>query len=139
MKYLLDTMVISELVKSSPEQKVADWISKRNEQDFYLSVLTFGELWKGIEKLPKSRKQLDLKEWVDTSLRQRFHNRILPVDLEVTQSWGKLQAKAESHGKPMPAIDGLIAATAYYHHLTVVTRNIDHMAAGEVELVNPWE
>ena len=139
MKYLLDTCVISELVKIRPKKKVVDWITQNNEGNFYVSSLTFGEIHKGIEKLPKSIRKNTLHQWVEHDLKERFRNRILSVDLNVAMVWGKIQAKTELDGKPMPAIDGLIAATGMAHDLTVATRNIADMEQSGVTLLNPWK
>jgi len=139
MKYLLDTCVISELVKIRPNKKVVDWITQNNEGNFYVSSLTFGEIHKGIEKLSESKRKNTLHQWVEHDLKDRFRNRILSVDLKVAMVWGKIQAKTELDGKPMPAIDGLIAATGVAHDLTVVTRNITDMKQSGVTLLNPWK
>jgi predicted nucleic acid-binding protein len=139
MKYLLDTCVISELVKIKPNKKVVDWITQNNEGNFYVSSLTFGEIHKGIEKLSESKRNNTLHQWVENDLKERFRNRILSVDLNVAMIWGKIQAKTELDGKPMPAIDGLIAATGMAHDLTVVTRNIADMEQSSVTLLNPWK
>jgi len=139
MKYLLDTCVISELVKIRPSKKVIDWIIQNNEENFYVSSLTFGEIHKGIEKLAESIRKNTLHQWVENDLKERFRNRILSVDLNVAMVWGKIQAKTELDGKPMPAIDGLIAATGMAHDLTVVTRNIADMEQSGVTLLNPWK
>lgn len=139
MKYLLDTCVISELVKIGPSKKVIDWITQNNEENFYVSSLTFGEIHKGIEKLSKSIRKNTLHQWVEHDLKERFRNRILNVDLNVAMVWGKIQAKTELDGKPIPAIDGLIAATGMAHNLIVVTRNIADMEQSGVALLNPWK
>ena len=139
MKYLLDTCVISELVKIKPNKKVVDWITQNNEGNFYVSSLTFGEIHKGIEKLPKAIRKNTLHQWVEHDLKERCRNRILSIDLNVAMVWGKIQAKTELDGKPMPAIDGLIAATGMAHDLTVVTRNIADMEQSGVTLLNPWK
>ncbi|NOQ21682.1 MAG: PIN domain-containing protein [Candidatus Aegiribacteria sp.] len=138
MKFLLDTCLISELVKSRPEKKVVDWLLSENETDFYVSVLTFGELHKGIEKLPESRKKEELQNWVETELKERFHNRIIEIDLGISTVWGEIQCIAEKKGRPMPAIDSLIAATGIAHNLMVVTRNVADMKQSGVKLLNPW-
>ena len=139
MKYLLDTCVISELVKTKPSKKVVLWISKKDEADFCLSSLTFGELYKGVSKLPDSRKRKKLSKWIEQDLQERFVGKILDIDLLVAKTWGEIQAASEVAGSPMPAIDGLIAATALAHDLTVVTRNVTDMQQSGVSLLNPWE
>jgi len=138
MNYLLDTCVISELIRENPEANVASWISGTPETSMYLSVLTIGDIHKGIEKLPESKKKDRLHKWVNSDLCIRFKNRILDLDLEVSTKWGQIQGKAEQVGKPMPLIDGLIAATALSHDLIVVTRNTKDMEQSGVTLINPW-
>jgi toxin FitB len=139
MNYLLDTCLISELSKSKPDRKVVDWVLSENETGFYISVLTFGELHKGIEKLPESKKKEELRFWVEGELKDRFQNRIIGIDMRVSILWGKIQCIAEKKGKPMPAIDSLIAATGIAHDLIVVTRNVSDMEQSGVRLLNPWE
>lgn len=138
MNYLLDTCLISELAKSKPDEEVVDWVLSENETGFYVSVLTFGELHKGIEKLPESKKKDELRSWIEDELKNRFQNRIIDIDMRVSILWGKIQCIAEKKGKPMPAIDSLIAATALAHDLTVVTRNVSDMEQSGVRLLNPW-
>jgi predicted nucleic acid-binding protein len=138
MNYLLDTCLISELAKSEPHGKVIDWVLGENETSFYLSVLTFGELHKGVEKLPESNKKDALRIWIEDELKNRFQNRIIGIDMRVSVIWGKIQSIAEKKGKPMPAVDALIAATGISHDLTVVTRNVTDMEQSGVKLLNPW-
>ncbi|MBW1895070.1 MAG: type II toxin-antitoxin system VapC family toxin [Deltaproteobacteria bacterium] len=138
MKYLLDTCLISELTKLEPNKKAVDWILNENETNFYVSVLTFGELHKGIEKLPESRKKEELRIWVENELKNRFQNRIIGIDITISTIWGKIQCIAEKKGRPMPAIDSLIAATGIVHDLIVVTRNVSDMEQCGVKLLNPW-
>ena len=138
MNYLLDTCLISELAKSEPNKTVVDWVLSENEANFYVSVLTFGELNKGIEKLPESKKKEELRIWVENDLKNRFHNRIIGIDMRVSTTWGKIQSIAEKKGQPMPAIDALIAATGIVHDLIVVTRNVADMEQSNVKLFNPW-
>jgi predicted nucleic acid-binding protein len=138
MNYLLDTCLISELAKSKPDEKVVDWVLSENETSFYVSVLTFGELHKGVEKLPDSRKKEELQVWIEDELKNRFQNRIIGIDMRVSILWGKIQCFAEKKGKPMPAIDSLIAATGIAYELTVVTRNVTDMEQSGVKLLNPW-
>lgn len=138
MNYLLDTCLISELAKSEPNKNVVDWVLNENETNFYVSVLTFGEIHKGIEKLPESKKKKELQIWVENELKNRFQNRIIGIDMHISIVWGKIQCTAEKNGKPMPAIDALIAATGIVHNLTVVTRNVADMEQSTVKLLNPW-
>lgn len=139
MKYILDTCVISELAKLAPNKNVISWVTRNNEEDFYLSTLTFGELHKGISKLAPSKKKEHLHQWVEYELKERFENRIIDIDLKVAKVWGDIQGQAERKGRPMPAIDSLIAATGAAHDLIVVTRNTSDMEPSGVSLLNPWE
>ncbi|MHC4872154.1 MAG: PIN domain-containing protein [Planctomycetota bacterium] len=140
MNYLLDTCVISELVKKSPEKKVVKWISGISDSNLYLSVLTIGELIKGIEKLPVSRSEhkASLVNWVNNDLMERFSNRIIYIDINIIKHWGRILAETESEGKTMPAIDSLIAATGVTCDLIVVTRNIKDIECSGAAVLNPW-
>lgn len=138
MNYLLDTCVISELIKKSPDKNVLKWITKVDEASLYLSVLTFGEIHKGIEKLPQSKKKGRLHKWVNSDLRERFNGRIINFDLDAATKWGEVQGKAELEGKPMSLIDGLISATGIAYDLIIVTRNTKDMEQSGVTLLNPW-
>ncbi len=138
MKYLLDTCVISEIIKPQPDENVVAWIQNKNENDLYLSVLTFGELEKGIEKAQDLARKAKLKLWVEQDLKQRFEGRIIPIDLSVSSSWGNVQGMAEVAGKPMAVVDGLIAVSGLVYDCIVVTRNVSDMKQSGVELLNPW-
>lgn len=142
MNYLIDTCCISELVNKDPNPNVIKWFSENDELSMYLSVITFGELRKGVQKLPNSKKRTALNSWIDDDLQFRFKNRILNIGLEEVNKWGEILAEAEKIGEkigePMPAIDALIAASALVHDLYVVTRNVSDMEASGVEIINPW-
>jgi toxin FitB len=138
MRYLLDTSLISELVKNKPQRSVLDWVESCEEESLFLSVLTLGELQKGVIKLPQTKKREFLQSWISNNLTERFRGRILTVDEEVAVLWGRIQSEAEKRGKPMPAIDSLIAATGLVHHLIVVTRNSSDIEQSGVSLFNPW-
>lgn len=138
MKYLLDTCVLSELIKPRPNKQVISWVEKQNEDDLYLSVLTFGEIEKGIEKTPNESRKAHLKLWVENDLKNRFRGRIIAIDMDVSTRWGRIQGAAELIGKPMPSIDGLIAVSALVHSCIVVTRNTSDMLQSFAELFNPW-
>lgn len=139
MKFLLDTCVISEIIRPIPSSKVIKWIKEEDENNLFISVLTVGELHKGIEKLSDSKRKQELHNWVEKDLKERFWNRIIHIDLQIAIQWGIIQGVAEKAGKPMPAIDALIAATGIAHHLTVVTRNTQDMRESSVVLFNPWQ
>lgn len=139
MSYLIDTCCISELAKSEPDKNVVQWFSDHNELDLYLSVITFGELRKGAEKLSSSKRKRRLNHWINENLLHRFNNRVLNITLAEVNQWSKVLARAEKMGTPLPAIDALIAATALIHNFAVVTRNTKDMEASGVELINPWQ
>ena len=136
--FLLDTNVISELVKPRPEAKVTAWIESVDESLLYLSVLTLGEIRKGIALLPSAARRVTLEAWLSSDLALRFQGRILPVDEAVADRWGRLAAKASASNLPLPVIDGLLAATALHHNLTFVTRNTKDVAATGVPVFSPW-
>jgi predicted nucleic acid-binding protein len=138
MRYLLDTCVISELVKKRPSSKVTQWLEQQEELSLFLSAISFGELHKGIGRLQAGRKQRELHEWVEGHLGRRFTGRILDIDREVAVRWGEISAAAEGAGRTVPVLDGLLAATALISGLTFVTRNTDHVQATGVPLFNPW-
>jgi predicted nucleic acid-binding protein len=135
---LLDTCVISEPTKKRPSGKVLTWLDVQEELGLFLSVLTFGELQKGISKLPRSRRRSQLQQWVAQDLPRRFSGRILPIDLEVATHWGMMSGEAERAGHPMPVLDGLSAATAVVAGMTLVTQNTPHMAHTGAAVFDPW-
>lgn len=136
--FLLDTNVVSELMKAKPDSKVKGWIDSTDEEILYLSVLTLGEIRKGITKLKERGRRVALETWLDTVLTVRFAGRILPVDLAVADRWGQLTGEASAQGRPLPVIDALLAATALYHDMTFVTRNSKDAARTRALLFNPW-
>ena len=139
MTYLLDTNVISELVAPQPNVNVVRWIESIAPESVFLSVITVGELRRGIEKLRDSRRKSKLSDWLSADLMVRFADHLLPIDVKVALTWGEVVAFAEKQGKPIPAIDSLIAATAVSGGLTLVTRNVQDVRATGVSLLNPWE
>jgi toxin FitB len=136
--FLLDTNVISELVKPRPEPSVVSWIEDIDENLLHLSVLTLGEIRKGVAALPQSARRTALEAWLESDLRLRFSKRILPIDEQVADRWGSLAGQAQKDGHSLPVIDGLLASTAIHHNLTLVTRNIGDVAATGVTAFNPW-
>lgn len=138
MSWLIDTCCISELVKKKPDPKVVKWFGDTDELAMYVSVITFGELRRGIEKLPDSEKRAELNQWVKEDLSNRFQNRILDISTKEANEWGKILARAEKNGTLIPAVDALIAATAKANDLIVVTRNTRDMKNAGVGLTNPW-
>ena len=139
MNYILDTNVISELVVGMPNSKVVTWLESVDPDNIYLSVITLGEIRKGIEKLPASKRKNTLDSWFNDELLVRFHNRILPLDLPVLLTWGKLTARLEKNGTPLPAIDSLLAATALQTEFTLVSRNTEDFQLAGISLYDPWK
>ena len=139
MNFLLDTCVISELVAKKPNEKVLQWIDTVDPEAVYLSVITIGEIRKGIEKLPGSKRKASLEKWLDEELLVRFSGRIASIDTEVMLLWGKLVARLEAAGKTMSAIDSLIAAIALHRKFHLVTRNEDDFKDAGVHIINPWK
>ncbi len=138
MNYLLDTCVISELVARQPNRKVIAWIDSVDEVRLYLSVITIGEIQKGITKLEDSQRKAVLQEWLTDQLLVRFAERIATIDTGVMLRWGQLVGALEAAGLTMSAIDSLIAALALYGHFTLVTRNEDDFKNTGVPILNPW-
>lgn len=138
MRYLVDTCVLSELVRKNPEPKVVRWMDDR-ELMTYLSVLTLGELQKGLAKLPDGHRKEQIQAWIDRNIPERFENRIIPIDVEVASTWGRLTGEAENQGEKLPVIDSLIAATAISHNLTVVTRNTHDLIRCGARVFDPWD
>jgi toxin FitB len=137
--YLLDTNVLSEGVKLRPDERVKAWADAIDDQLFHISVLTLGEIRKGIELVPNSARRIALESWLGQELRVRFSGRILAVDQEVADRWGRIFAIARAGNRVIPVIDGLLAATAMHYNLTLVTRNTKDVQLTGVPVFNPWE
>lgn len=138
MNYLLDTNVISELIAQAPNQQVIDWIDSLDSDAVYLSVITIGELRKGIEKLASSRRKDELKTWLDHDLLRRFAGHLVDITSDVMLVWGELTGQLERDGKPIGAIDSLIAASALEGKYVLVTRNEADFQHTGVSIINPW-
>jgi predicted nucleic acid-binding protein len=132
---LIDTNVLSELRRREPDAKVVQWFSNRPASTLYLSVLTLGELRKGIDALPETSRKLALLDWLEIELPMFFSGRILAVDTRVADRWGRLVAQS---GRPLPAIDSLLAATALAHGLTLITRNLKGFQYPDLRVLDPW-
>jgi predicted nucleic acid-binding protein len=139
VSFLLDTSVISELVRKIPHPPVVEWIGAQDERSLYISVVTIGEIEKGIARLPASARRSSLQSWVRRDLAERFGERLLPIDLRTATRWGALAGESEKRGEPLPVIDSLIAATALVHGFAVVTRNVEDFECCRVACVNPWD
>ncbi|MCF8051261.1 MAG: type II toxin-antitoxin system VapC family toxin [Desulfobacterales bacterium] len=140
MNYLLDTCVISELVKRTPDLQVVKWVRNQDEENLFLSVVTVGEIQKGISKLPDAeKKKKQLQKWLNTELHERFKGRILGITIETAYVWGRVLGNGEKKGIILPAIDSLIAAQGIFHKMIIVTRNVADMEPSGALLFNPWE
>jgi predicted nucleic acid-binding protein len=139
LNYLLDTCLISELVKPAPNPGVLDWLDAQPEERIFLSVVTLGEIQAGISKLVDSRRKLALMSWLENELLPRFAHRLLPVSPDVALLWGKKRGDAAVSGATLPLADSLIAATAMSHGMTVVTRNTSDLQRCGALTLNPWD
>ena len=139
MNYLLDTNVISELISKRPDRKVVEWLDRLDPNTVYLSVITIGEIRKGIEKLPLSKRRGRVKEWLEDDLLPRFHGRILEITIEVILVWGELVGRLEKEGRSITAIDSLVAAIALQGNYRLVTRNERDFKHSGVTMINPWK
>lgn len=135
MSYLIDTNVLSELRRKQADARVVAWMQARPRQSLYLSVLSLGEIRKGIEGVADAAFRQTLSDWLEVELPNYFVGRLLAIDGQVADRWGRVQARA---GRTLPAIDGLLAATALQHDLVLVTRNVKDFEGLGVQLVNPW-
>jgi toxin FitB len=137
--FLLDTNCISEVVRVKPEPRVMEWIEAAEETLLYLSVLTLGEIRKGLAGLPQGKRRTQLETWLEVELGARFAGRILSIDQSIADRWGLLAASAKAKGKTLSTIDGLLAATAVQHNLTIVSRKVSDFSNTPVPVLNPWE
>lgn len=131
--FLLDTDALSELEKPGPDSGLLAWLETVDWLDLHLSVITIGELWKGIAELPPGRKRRALEAMFDL-IPDRFYKRIIPADYAIAVKFGEIQAKAG----PLPSLDTLIAATAVTRRLTLVTHNCKDMARTGATILDAW-
>jgi predicted nucleic acid-binding protein len=137
--YVLDTNVISELMKPLPDHRVVAWVDARENESLFLSAITIGELMRGVAKLPRSARHMATEAIINDALIPHFASRILPVTHQVMVTWATLTITCERAGRTLPAIDSMIAATALHHRLTLVTRNTRDFRDTGVPLIDPWE
>ncbi len=135
MNYLLDTNVISEIVSLKPSVKILKWFDVIPSNALYLSVLSLGEIRKGVEKVKLVNRKEELRHWLEHELTEWFRDRLLPIDQAVADKWGWLQSQLS---RTMPAIDSLLAATALHYDLCIVTRNVQDFDCPFLEVINPW-
>jgi predicted nucleic acid-binding protein len=137
VKFLLDTCVLSELVKRVPETQVLKWLQENKAHELCISAMTLAELQRGVVRMPKSKRQLELAEWL-LNLEIGFEDRILAFDHLVAKVWAEMTSEAEAQGKSMTSFDSIIAATARAHGCKLVTRNIKDFKNARIEVINPW-
>lgn len=137
MSVLLDTCVLSEIRHPQGNPAVREAVMAIGNRDLFISVITLGELTKGVALLKPGKRQAELQVWLD-GLEQNYTDRILDITSKIVRVWGDLTAAAQRNGRVVSAADGLIAATALHHGLDVMTRNIDDFAPTGVRLLNPW-
>lgn len=135
MSYLVDTNVLSELRRRQPDSRVVAWFSGRPASSLFISVLTLGEIRKGIEGVTDAARRLRLSDWLEAELAAFFSGRVLPIDAAVAERWGRLLGAA---GRPVAAVDSLLAATALHHELQMVTRNRADFAFPGLDVIDPW-
>ena len=139
MNTLLDTNVISELIARNPNEQGVQWVDKLEPDTVFLSVLTVGEIRKGIEKVPPSKRRERLSAWLESDLLVRFEGHLVPIDVDTMLAWGQMAAVLERDGTPMGAIDSLLAATALTGEFVLATRNVADFKGTGVTVVNPWD
>ncbi len=138
MRLLLDTNVLSEVTRPSPDARVLEWLDGLDEDRSYISVVSIAEIRRGVALMDEGRKREALVEWLARDLPQRFEQRVLPVDEAVALAWGDLMGLAKRRGRGLSSMDGMIAATAITHQLTLATRNTKDFEGFGVELFDPW-
>ena len=138
MNFLLDTNVVSEWAKSKPNSSVLTWLAEVDEDRVFLSVVTLAELRRCVERLSVGERRKRLEIWLQDDLPLRFESRVIPVDELVANAWGRVVARREAQGRPINAMDALIAATASIHSLTLVTRNEAGFQPTLKAIFNPW-
>jgi predicted nucleic acid-binding protein len=139
VKYLLDTPLLAELLRSRSDEWVSRWVDAFNEDELCLSALTIGEITKSIESEPDATRKSRLYTWLNDELLVRFHGRVIPLDLEVIKEWGRVTAETETADKPLSAMDGLVAATVRARGLVLITYNREIFAGAGIEVSDPWQ
>ena len=139
MSYLLDTCTISEMVSVKPNPNVLNWFQLQNEKTLFLSIITIGEIEKGIYQLPASKKRTLLETWLFDELLPSFHGRIIEINRKLMTTWAKITADLKTKGIIRPSFDSLIEVVALHHQLILVTRNVKNFQSSQVTILNPWE
>jgi toxin FitB len=139
VSFLLDTNVVSEWVKPHPDSNVIAWLAEVDEDRVFISVISFAELRRGIERMPAGRRRERLALWLSEELPARFEDRILGIDRQIAEAWGIIMVRGEKAGAPFGSMDAMVAAIAQTHELTLVTRNVKDFRAVGISLLDPWE
>ena len=139
MAYLLDTCAISEMITVKPNSNVLSWFESQNEKLLFLSIITIGEIEKGIYQSPASKKRTLLETWLFDELVLSFQGRIIEINRNLITSWAKMIADLKTKGIIRPSFDSLIEATALHHQLILVTRNVKNFQNSQVTILNPWD
>nr|WP_210318936.1 type II toxin-antitoxin system VapC family toxin [Rhizobium paranaense] len=135
---MLDTNVLSEVTRPRPDAQVLQWLDSLDEDRSFISVVSIAEIRRGVALMDSGRKRDALTEWLAQDLPQRFEHRVLPVNEPIAMAWGDLMGLAKRNGRGLSSMDGLIAATAITHDLTLATRNIRDFEGFGIELADPW-
>jgi predicted nucleic acid-binding protein len=139
VNYLLDTCVLSEFIKPQPSKKLFQWLDRADDRRLAISVLSIGEIQKGISRMPTGKRQSALMQWLNQDLIRRFNGRILAIELDDALLWGQLTGEAVAKGETLPATDAMLASTAICRGLTMVTRNVKDFVRMPLRILNPWE
>ena len=137
--FLLDTNVLSELARPRVEPRVQKWVASQNFGTLFISVVTLGEMEKGFTTMRDLPRRARLKEWLEHKLAELFQDQALPVTREIARRWGAFDGMRQAIGRPLGPPDGMIAATAFVHGLTLVTRNVKDFESLGVTILNPWD
>jgi len=137
--FLLDTNIPSELMRQRPEPKVKGWVAAQGIRALFLSVVSIGELETGFTTMQDAARRTRLEASLERHLALLFSGRVLPVTQAIATRWGRLDGMRQLSGRPLSAPDGMIAATALEHGLTLVTRNVKDFDQLGVGILNPWD
>jgi predicted nucleic acid-binding protein len=138
VRFLLDTNLLSELVKPRPDGGVKSWVDEQPKDELAISVLAFGEIQRGVIRHPVGKRKAELERWLCVELPVEYRDRMIPIDESIALEWGRVSAEAMNRGRTIPDADGLLVATAIVLNLTLVTRNERHCAGWGAPLINPW-